>query len=68
MTITTPDGMRYECEDYSEARAFVSGFCAALYTFGIYRNGVQVIGCQEKPTREYREQMKQQLRDLGGDV
>lgn len=38
-----------EFDTMPEAEAFVKGFNHALDTFGIYKNGVQVIGAMEKP-------------------
>jgi len=39
-------------ETPQEAYAFVAGFNDALWTYGIYKDGVQRIGCLEKPIKE----------------
>lgn len=44
----------FEFDTMPEAEAFVNGFNHALDTFGIWKDGVQRIGCLEQPIREQK--------------
>ena len=41
--------------------SFVDGVVAALFTFGSWKNGVQVIGALHTPIREIIDEIREQL-------
>lgn len=62
MKIECPDGNVAVVNTHREGLLYVKGFIAALECYGIWRDGVQVIGCMETPVKEVKEIMRKQLK------
>ena len=62
MKLTLPDNTTFEGTK-EQCQAYAAGFTAALRCFGIYKDGVQRIGCMENPIKGYIEDINRQLKE-----